>query len=407
MTQLTSCVSAGDYRTDATTRRLLLAAIVGFGALTLWGEVSRGVSRAGLLADLVAGVLCCALVPLLTRRPVPAALLLALLAALSPVATPASTLGTLRVAHAERFRRAVLVGSVGALCHIARGVWRPMAGLSFGWWLTLVLITEAGLVGWGALSQARRALILSLRERAERAEAEQARRVSEARAAERTRIAREMHDVLAHRLSLLATYAGAIEYRPDATPEQLSRAAGVVRAAGGGPPPPHDALVELRGVIAVLRDDELDADTDDGPCENGPCDGAWRPQPTLADLPALVEESRLAGAPVRFDDEVTEPDRLPPATARTAYRMVQESLTNARKHAPGEPVHVLLRGTPGDRLTIEVSNPLPAGVGAPTVPGAGVGLVGLTERMRLAGGALDQQTSGVEFALRAWLPWPA
>src|SRR5207248_4347589 len=72
--------------------------------------------------------------------------------------------------------------------------------------------------------------------------------------AERTRIAREMHDVLAHRLSLLATYAGAIEYRPDAPPEQVARAAGVVRAGA------HQALDELREVITVLREDDGDGD---------------------------------------------------------------------------------------------------------------------------------------------------
>ena len=127
-----------------------------------------------------------------------------------------------------------------------------------------MLVAEAALVGWGELSQARQALLQSLREQAHRAESEQASRVAEARAAERASIAREMHDVLAHRLSLLATYAGALEYRPDAPPEQLARAAGVVRAGV------HQALDELREVIGVLRDDDPAA--------------VARPQPGLSDL---------------------------------------------------------------------------------------------------------------------------
>ncbi len=123
------------------------------------------------------------------------------------------------------------------------------------------------LVGWGALTQARQALIQSLRERAERAEAEQDHRVAEARAQERARIAREMHDVLAHRLSLLATYSGAMEYRPDSSPEQLSRAAGVIRTGA------HQALDELRQVITLLREDEPDDGLTLQP-----------PQPGLSDL---------------------------------------------------------------------------------------------------------------------------
>jgi signal transduction histidine kinase len=133
--------------------------------------------------------------------------------------------------------------------------------------------------------------------------------------------------VLAHRLSLLATYAGALEYRPDSSPEQLARAAGVVRTGV------HEALDELREVITLLRDDDAAARQADD-----------RPQPVLADLPRLVEESRGAGTDVVLHDDVDNPEALPAAVARTAYRVVQEGLTNARKHAAGQPVQVTLRG---------------------------------------------------------------
>ncbi|HEV8278311.1 MAG TPA: histidine kinase [Streptosporangiaceae bacterium] len=368
----------------------VIGAIGALTAVTIWGEFSSHTATSLLVLDVAVGVVACALLPVLLRWPVPGALALAALAAVSPAAIPAATVGTLYVAEWRRFAVAATVGAAGVVAGAVQGLWRPVGGLPYIWWLVLVIVAEAALVGWGQVTRARHALIASLQERARRAEAEQGRRVAEARAAERTRIAREMHDVLAHRLSLLATYAGAIEYRPDAPPEQVARAAGVVRAGA------HQALDELREVITVLRDDDGDGDA------------VQRPQPGLADLPRLVEESRDAGARVQLDDRVPDPAALPGATGRTAYRVVQEGLTNARKHAPGEPVQVVLDGRPGDRLLIDIRNPLGDGHAAPpAITGSGTGLIGLTERVRLAGGKLDHQVTGGEFRLSARLPWPA
>jgi signal transduction histidine kinase len=372
------------------------AVIVAVGTLvasTVWARslASPGVGRLAL--DIAVGVLACAALPVMLRRPVAGALVATALAALSPAATPPATVGALYVARRHPLPVAVAVAGAGVAAHAVQGWWQPAGGLSYGWWLVLIGVTYAALIGWGTLMRAHYALVASLWERARRAEAEQGRRVAEARIMERTRIAREMHDVLAHRLSLLATYAGALEYRPDAPPEQLSRAAGVVR---GGV---HQALTELREVISVLRDDSAG----DG------ADGAGaRPQPTLADLDQLVAESRGAGMRVRLHDRVVDPAALPAPAGRTAYRVVQEALTNARKHAAGQPVDVTLAGRPGDRLVIDVRNRLAdPGTGPPAPPGTGTGLVGLTERVRLAGGRLDQATVAGEFRLRAWLPWPA
>jgi signal transduction histidine kinase len=355
------------------------------------GEFGDGTRGPLMWLEIAVAVASVVLVPALFRRPVRAALVLAVLAALSPTATPAATLGTLLVARSQRVRVAVGVAVAGVAAHLVRWVWLQMSGLSFLWWALIVVFAHAALVGWGLLASARRALIASLEERAERAEAEQGRRVAEARAAERATIAREMHDVLAHRLSLLATYAGALEYRPDAPPERLSQAAGVIRAGV------HQALDELRDVIALLHDT-----TDDQPD---------RPLPALTDLTELVEESRAVGTPVEVRDEVADPAALPGRTGRTAYRVLQEALTNARKHAPGQPVIIALDGTPGARLVIEVRNPIPrvpAGSPAtPAIPGSGRGLVGLTERVRLAGGQLDHAAGPAEFRLQAWLPWPS
>jgi signal transduction histidine kinase len=368
---------------------VIAGATTGIGALTaatIVGQATSHESSGLLILDIAVGVVACALVPVMLRWPVPGAVALAVLAALSPAATPAATLGTLYVAQRRPLAIAVAAGGADVVAHLIRGLWRPNGSLPYAWWAVLVIAAGAALVGWGQGDRARQALLASLRERARRAEAEQASRVAEARVAERARIAREMHDVLAHRLSLLATYAGALEYRPDAPPEQLARAAGVVRVGA------HQALDELREVITVLRDD----DDFDGK----------HPLPGLADLDGLIAETRDAGTAVDVTRRVTQQEDLPGGLGRTAYRVVQEGLTNARKHAPGRPVRVLLAGKPGGRLVVEIANPV--GPADPVINGSGTGLIGLTERVRLAGGEIDHTISADgEFVLRAWLPWPA
>jgi signal transduction histidine kinase len=369
-----------------------MAVLVG---ATIWGQ-DVSASTAYLVLDIAVGVASLGLVPLLARWPVAVAVLLSALAALSFAATPTATLAVLLVARWRRLSVAAWVAGTGVAAHLIREAWRPIGDLPFGWWAVLVCVAYAALVGWGMLLRANRELICSLRERAEHAEAEQARRVTEARAAERTRIAREMHDVLAHRLSLLATYAGALSYRPDAPPEQLSRAAEVVRAGV------HQALDELREVIGVLRDESL---PDLAP---GPADPAGRPVPGFADLPRLFDEVRAAGMPVSVSDGDWDSSAVPEALGRTVYRVVQEGLTNARKHAPGEPVRVVLSGVPGTGLGISVVNVAPADPadGPVPVPGSGTGLIGVAERVGLAGGKLESGAADGDFTLRAWLPWP-
>jgi signal transduction histidine kinase len=360
---------------------------------TIAGHVGNE-SASYLALDIVVGVVSVALVPLLARWLVPVAVLLSVLAVLSPAATPSATLAVLLVARWRPLGVATAVAAAGVAAHLIQAAWRPLGGLPYGWWAVLVVVAYTALVGWGTLLRANRELITSLRERATRAEADQARRVAEARAGERARIAREMHDVLAHRLSLLATYAGALSYRPDAPPEQLSRAAEVIRSGT------HQALGELREVIGVLRSDESADPT-----------AAGRPLPGMADLPRLIEESRTAGTPVEVGGWV-DVLAVPDPVGRTVYRVVQEGLTNARKHAPGEAVLVTLGGGPGRGLDVSIANgmPVPGGVarvaGTGPVPGTGTGLIGLAERLDLAGGTLEHRRESGEFLLHAWLPWP-
>jgi signal transduction histidine kinase len=233
-------------------------------------------------------------------------------------------------------------------------------------------------IGWGLFVRARRDLVQSMREQADRAG-------DEARAAERRRIAREMHDVLAHRLSLLSLHAGALEFNSDAPAEEVAEAAGVIRSSA------RAALEDLRDVIGVLREDTGESLTEP-------------PQPTLADLTALVEESRSAG--MRITARIDLGDTVPSdAAGRTAYRIVQEGLTNARKHAPGAAVTLTVQAPEGD-LLVEVRSLAPVAVAAGSpLPGAGTGLIGLAERVTLAGGELEH---GVDpdgaFVLRARLP---
>ncbi|MFC7720607.1 sensor histidine kinase [Nonomuraea recticatena] len=229
------------------------------------------------------------------------------------------------------------------------------------WMAVFGTVLALAVFGWGIVVRSRRQLVHTLRAQAQVAG-------QEARRLERERIAREMHDVLAHRISILSLHAGALEFRPDAPPEQVARAAGAIRDSA------HQALQDLREVIGVLRQ------PGDDPDEIVP----ERPQPTLADLDELAEESRRAGMDVTLTVETGQAASA--SLGRNAYRIVQEALTNARKHAPGAPVRLSVKGGQGEGLTIEARNK----IGWPSsIPGAGSGLIGLTERAELAGGRLE------------------
>jgi signal transduction histidine kinase len=248
---------------------------------------------------------------------------------------------------------------------------------------TIIAIT----VGWGMFVGSRRELLATLRDRAETAESEQAARVAQARIAERARIAREMHDVLAHRISIVTMHAGALSYRDDLSVDEVKATAATIEQSS------RLALVELREVLGVLREGAGDAEPEP-------------PQPTATAIADLVAHFRGNGMKLVTDITV-EPDGIPGAIGRTTYRVVQEGLTNAAKHAPHVQVRLAISGGPDDGLVIEVDNPLPAGGGRPRLPASGLGLVGLTERAELAGGRLHHATVAGHHVLRVWLPWNA
>jgi signal transduction histidine kinase len=131
-----------------------------------------------------------------------------------------------------------------------------------------------------------------------------------------------------------------------------------------------------------------------------------KPQPTLVDLPMLIDESRKAGMRVQLECEVADLGAVPEAMGRTAFRIVQEGLTNARKHVDHAEVSVIVRGAAAEGLTVELRNPWPVASTTP-IPGAGMGIIGLAERTALSGGRLEHgRTPAGEFRLWTWLPWP-
>ena len=356
---------------------------VAFGVTTAGARLESGaLPEPAWLFDLdqVAGALGCAGLWLRRRWPVELAVVLIALSAFSELVAGAMVVALLTVAIHRPPRTTAVVFGLSLLAAVGYVVVRPEPGTPAFLLFLLGLTVQGAAVGWGLFIRHRRQLVLSLRDRAARAETEARLRAEQAQHHAREEIAREMHDVLGHRLSLLSVHAGALEYRPDASPE-VARAAKVIRESA------HQALQDLREVVGVLR-----------------APVAELPQPTLADVRQLVAESGRAGMRVSLRDETG--GSVPDLAGRTAYRVVQEALTNARKHAPGAEVGVRLTGAPGQGLTVEVENAGPTGPAA-AAEGDGQGLAGLAERVTLAGGRLEHgPTAAGGFRLAAWLPWP-
>ncbi|MBT2509026.1 sensor histidine kinase [Streptomyces sp. ISL-98] len=365
----------------------LFAAGIGLLAADTTGSV--GNPDVVVFLDQLAGAAACCALWVRRRWPVGLAVVLVVVSTVAPVAGGAMIVALFSLTVHRPFKTVAVVASASLAGALVQAVLRPDPTVSFRASAVASLVIVLLVVGWGMFVRSRRQLVVSLRERARRAETEADLRAEQAQRLAREAIAREMHDVLAHRLTLLSVHAGALEFRPDAPPAEVARAAGVIRDSA------HEALQDLRDVIGVLR-------------APAPVDGSGddnRPQPTLATLDALVAESREAGMKVTLDHRIDRPADVPAATGRNAYRIAQEGLTNARKHAPGAEVTVTVTGAPGDGLTIEVRNPAP-GREVPAVPGSGQGLIGLTERATLAGGRFEHGfTPGGGFRVSAWLPW--
>jgi signal transduction histidine kinase len=240
------------------------------------------------------------------------------------------------------------------------------------------------LIAWvlGDSTRYRRAYYLNLEERAARLERERDAHAQIAAAAERARIARELHDVVAHNVSVMVVQADGAAYALESDPGRAKDALAAISATG------RQALAEMRALLGVLRrgGEAAPARAADDGKNAEPAQVALAPLPDLGQLGELLDQTRAAGLPVSYRVE-GEPRPLPAGTALTVYRIIQESLTNTRKHAGSlASANVVLSYTPN---TIEVSvTDDGAGAGA-TCDGAGHGLTGMTERAFMYGGSVQ------------------
>jgi signal transduction histidine kinase len=297
-----------------------------------------------LVWELVVGGSACAALLLLRRRwPVGLALVLIVASPLSALGLGAALMAAFTVATRRSWRVSAALG--GLLAAVFMSSFALAARTSYEYWsaAATVLFVLAALLASGMLVRSQRLLVRSLQERARQAEEGQQLRAQEARRLDRERIAREMHDVLAHRISLLTLHAGALEFSPQAGPEEIARAAGVIRSSA------FEAAEDLREVVGVLRKDDDTLDPE-------------RPQPTPTDLPQLIDQSRRAGMPVTIENRLADLGAVPAGIGRHAYRITEEGPTNARKHAPGAPVRVTVAGGPGTGLAAVAAMTAPVGM---------------------------------------------
>lgn len=194
---------------------------------------------------------------------------------------------------------------------------------------------------------------------------------------ERVRIARDMHDVVAHSLAVVVAQADGARYAAASDPSVATAALSTISSTA------RSALADVRLLLAQLRHSQLDG-----------------PQPTLADLEQLYAQVRAAGVDLRVEVHPVPPGVPPAAVQLAVYRILQEALTNALRHGDGGPVHVRLAWLP-DRVDLEVRNRVRAAVAEPT---SGHGLIGMRERAQLVGGRMDVGAQGDAFVVRATIP---
>ncbi|MFF4380900.1 sensor histidine kinase [Kitasatospora sp. NPDC001547] len=338
------------------------------------------------------------------RRGLPATVLLAAAALAGWAVGPMPLLVCAGWTAGARIRRVwSLVGAfvVGWVLFTATGVLKDFTSLSpklvlplsLGFFLVSAVLPAL----YGRYRAQRRALLDALRERNEQLLRERVMVVHQARLRERHRIAQDMHDSLGHQLALISVHSGALEVDRTLTDRQRE-AVGVLRQAAVA------AMRELREVVGVLHDESTALPPTPGPAAAGPparggVDGVGE----------LVESSRAAGTEIEL---TVEGERRPLSASvdHAAYRIVQEALTNAHKHAPGAPIGVALRYEP-DALVVEVTNTrapelVGARVGAGAAVSGGQGLAGLRERARLVGGMVHAgPTPEHGFRLAGVLPY--
>jgi signal transduction histidine kinase len=342
-------------------------------------------------------------VPLVFRRKHPVGMFVAVIAAgalevvlfTHPIDSDVSVLVALYTLAAYRPRRisvpGLLVCLVGSAIAIA--TWQSGRHVRFSWFefgAVTALFCGPALLAWllGDSMRWRRGFYQALEERADRLEAERDAQAQVAVATERARIARELHDVVAHNVSVMVVQADGAAYALDSSPERTREALAAISLTG------RQALAEMRHLLGVLRTASEEQ-------------AEFAPQPGLEQIADLLAHSRAAGLPVSFTVEGVARE-LPPGVALAAYRVVQESLTNTRKHAgPDATASVALRFCEDGMRIVVTDN---GNGGAASSDGAGHGLVGMRERVEMYGGKVTtgphrsggyQVTATIPFKSRA------
>ena len=359
--------------------------------------------------DLGAGVAAAPALLARRRALVVVAVAVAMLGFVATTTGPSAAVLQFCVGSQRRARTAVLLAMLYTLGTVASSLLRTGE-------VTVVSLLRTALVAaaiWGTLAalgaamRIRTALLTSLNEQATTAQLR-------AREAERARVAREIHDVVAQQVAVVAMQAGSLGHRRHLPSQELhDRLQDIADRARAALDDLHTVLQVLRTPVEDQPSPALDA-CHDGPAEpeQGP------PQPDLTELPRLIDGVRAAGVAVEAHLAVPDPDQVARMPARTVYRVAQEALSNAAKHAPGAPVVVCLDEVAAPtgalmRLTVHntvyVSGPGPRAI--VPAPGSGTGLIGVRERVELAGGVVhacgvDHDVLPPTFRLEVSLPCP-
>jgi signal transduction histidine kinase len=336
--------------------------------------------------------------PLVARRRRPLAVLaviemaVALYLATGPLYGASSNALGLAVALytlATRTERRMSLGLAGLIAGINASI--LLVGIALGRaesWPSLFVVTALAVGSWslGENVRTRRAYLAQLEERARRLELERGENARRAVEEERARIARELHDVVAHHVSAIAVQAGAAAEIVERNPQRAGEALRFIQETS------RQALAEMRAMLNVLRSGD-----------EGNTGEERAPQPTLAQVERLIGQSRAAGLPVTLQIEGTVRS-LPEAIDVSAYRIVQEALTNCLKHAGPAQAMVLVRYAV-EALELEISDDGRRAAGTPNGAGEGRGLIGMRERVALFGGELVAGPApGGGFSVQARLP---
>ncbi|WP_034610479.1 sensor histidine kinase [Cellulomonas sp. URHD0024] len=288
--------------------------------------------------------------------------------------------------HGPRWaHRVAIVGALVGAAIVGSNVYGQYAGPTATAAAAFVSIAALAVWAFGLVRRTRRERLEALEDRARRLEIERDQQTQIATAAERARIAREMHDIVAHSLTVMIAQADGGRYAAEADPAAATRALGTIGETG------RAALTDMRRLLGVLRG------SDDAALE-------FEPQPAESDVGTLVEQMRASGMRVSLV-RMGSPRNLPPGTGLTVYRIAQEALTNVLKHAGPDPlVSVLVQWLP-EGIVLEVSDD---GRGASAdSDGLGQGLLGMRERATMFAGTVSAgPRPGGGFRVRAHLPTP-